>query len=103
MSQFQLHVTYMQQLKQGMIDYMQNYDKEISHYKSREIYMDRGIAIATAETTGAIGKQNNVPSELSQPQSSQSGPGLTAQTALTIEITTPPNISIQPTLVISPL
>ena len=27
MSQFQLHVTYMQQLKQGMIDYMQNYDK----------------------------------------------------------------------------
>ena len=81
MSQFQLHVTYMQRLKQGTIDYMQNYDKEISHYKSREIYMDRGMArhIATAETTGTIGEQNSVPSELSQLQGSQNPVHLSRQ------------------------
>ena len=62
-----------------------------------------GTQTIATETIGTTGKQNSVPSELGQPQSSQSGPGLATQTALTIEITTPPNISIQPTLVISPL
>ena len=51
--------------------------------------------IIVAQIIGTTSKQDNIPRELGQPQSPQPAPSMTAQTALTIEITTPPDSSTQ--------